>query len=188
MRRGARSLKSESLGQRRSVRKPKTIHNFVFPASIGERPTRGPSYGCEPSIFLNGIPIGLLEKKLWLIMCCHFLGPDFCLEKSSFVQKKSSRDDFLKTVETRRKFTLKSLYFWNRVSTILKKSSERHTQGIVIGTCDDCVTTIRIVKKHGRNLARKMHLSLVPSTLDTPENGQKASLAFPAGRDRFQGH
>ena len=27
-------------------------------------------------------------------MCCHFLGPDFCLEKSSFVQKKSSRDDF----------------------------------------------------------------------------------------------
>ncbi len=123
MRRGARSLKSESLGQRRSVRKPKTIHNFVFPASIGERPTRGPSYGCEPSIFLNGFPIGLLEKKLCIIMCCHFFGPHFRPEKSSFFQKKSSRDDFFKTVETRRKFTLKSLYFWNRVSPVLKKSS-----------------------------------------------------------------
>ena len=88
MRRGARSLKSESLGQRRSVRKPKTFHNFVCPASIGERPTRGPSYGCEPSIFLNGIPIGLLEKKLWFIMCGHFLGPNFWLEKSSFFTKK----------------------------------------------------------------------------------------------------
>ena len=54
----------KSLGQRRSVRKRKTIHNSVSPASIRERPTRGPSYASEPSIFLNGIPIGLLEKKL----------------------------------------------------------------------------------------------------------------------------
>ena len=88
MRRGTRSLKSESLGQRRSVRKPKTIHNFVVPASIGERPTRGPSYAREPSVFLDGFQIGLLEKKLWSITCCHFFGPHFRLEKSSFFTKK----------------------------------------------------------------------------------------------------
>ena len=116
-------MKSESLGQRRSVRKPKTFHNFVFPASIGERLTRGPSCGCEPSIFLNGFPIGLLEKKLCSIMCCHFLVPIFDSKKVHLFKKKSSRDDFFKTVETRRKFTLKSLYFWNRVSTVLKKPS-----------------------------------------------------------------
>ena len=44
------------------------------------------------------------------------------LDSENF-KKKSSRDDFLKTIETRRKFTLKSLYFWNRVSTVLKKPS-----------------------------------------------------------------
>ena len=35
----------------------KTIHNFICTASIGEQPTRGPSYACEASIFLNSIPI-----------------------------------------------------------------------------------------------------------------------------------
>ena len=36
-----------------------------------------------------GIPSGLLEKKLCFIMCCHFFGPHFWLEKNSFVQKVS---------------------------------------------------------------------------------------------------
>ena len=56
-------------------------------------------------------------------MCCHLLVPIFDSEEAHFVQKKPNRDDFFKTVETRLKFTLKSLYFWNRVSTVLQKSS-----------------------------------------------------------------
>ena len=39
-----------------------------------------------------GIPSGLLEKKLWLIMCCHFFGPHFWLGKNSFVQKISKKN------------------------------------------------------------------------------------------------
>ena len=46
---------------------------------------------------------------------------DFTLSEN--FKKKSSRDDFFKTVETRLKFTLKSLYFWNRASMVLKKMS-----------------------------------------------------------------
>ena len=37
----------------------------------------------------TGSPSGLLEKKLCFIMCCHFFGPHFWLEKNSFVQKVS---------------------------------------------------------------------------------------------------
>ena len=37
----------------------------------------------------TGSPSGLLEKKLWFIMCCHFFGPHYWLEKNSFVQKVS---------------------------------------------------------------------------------------------------
>ena len=37
----------------------------------------------------TGSPSGLLEKKLCFIMCCHFFGPPFWLEKNSFVQKVS---------------------------------------------------------------------------------------------------
>ena len=37
----------------------------------------------------TGSPSGLLEKKLCFIMCCHFFGPHYWLEKNSFVQKVS---------------------------------------------------------------------------------------------------
>ena len=37
----------------------------------------------------TGSPSGLLKKKLCFIMCCHFFGPHFWLEKNSFVQKVS---------------------------------------------------------------------------------------------------
>ena len=74
----------------------------------------------------TGSPSGLLEKKLCFIMCCHFFGPNFWLEKNSFVQKVqtvSKSFGFLNFVESRFQFILKSLYFWDRVSTFLKKPS-----------------------------------------------------------------
>ena len=37
----------------------------------------------------TGSPSGLLEKKLWFIMCFHFFGPHYWLRKNSFVQKVS---------------------------------------------------------------------------------------------------
>ena len=70
-----------------------------------------------------GIPSGLLEKKLWLIMCCHFSVPIFDSKKIHLIkkfQKVSKSFGFLNFVESRFQFILKSLYFWDRVSTILK--------------------------------------------------------------------
>ena len=48
----------------------------------------------------TGSPSGLLEKKLCFIMCCHFFGPLFLLEKNSFVQKVSKSFGFLNFVES----------------------------------------------------------------------------------------
>ena len=62
-----------------------------------------------------------LKKIIFLLRYPHVI---LGYSETSFCQKTSGRDDFFKTVETRRKFTLKSLYFWNRVSTVLQKSSQ----------------------------------------------------------------
>ena len=73
-----------------------------------------------------GIPSGLLEKKLCFIMCCHFSVPLFDSKKNHLIkkfQKVSKSFGFLNFVESRFQFILKSLYFWDRVSTFLKKSS-----------------------------------------------------------------
>ena len=74
----------------------------------------------------TGSPSGLPEKKLCFIMCCHFFGPPFCLEKIHLFkkfQKVSKSFGFLNFVESRFQFILKSLYFLDRGSTFLKKSS-----------------------------------------------------------------
>ena len=74
----------------------------------------------------TGSPSGLLEKKLCFIMCCHFSGPLFDSEKIHLFkkfQKVSNSFGFLNFVESRFRFILKSLYFWDRVSTFLKNSS-----------------------------------------------------------------
>ena len=74
----------------------------------------------------TGSPSGLLKKKLWFIMCCHFSVPIFDSKKIHLFkkfQKVSKSFGFLNFVESRFQFILKSLYFWDRVSTFLKKSS-----------------------------------------------------------------
>ena len=74
----------------------------------------------------TGSPSGLLEKKLCFIMCCHFFGPHFWLEKNSFVQKVSKSFKKFRLFKFRRvpvcrlywnPFTFGLL--WNRVSTFL---------------------------------------------------------------------
>ena len=74
----------------------------------------------------TGSPSGLLKKKLCFIMCCHFSVPLFDSKKIDLFrkfQKVSKSFGFSNFVESRFQFILKSLYFWDRVSTLVKKSS-----------------------------------------------------------------
>ena len=111
----------------------------------------------------TGSPSGLLKKKLCFIMCCHFRSPFLTRKKFHLFkkfQKVSKSFGFLNFVESRFQFILKSLYFWDRVSTFLKKSSRPvtvwfrfdkmnfhptpigHLDNLLCGTChtadDDC--------------------------------------------------
>ena len=73
--------------------------------------------------WFNRQPERTTRKKVMLHNVLSFSGPPFWLEKNSFVQKVSKSFGFLNFVESRFQFILKSLYFWDRVSTFLKKWS-----------------------------------------------------------------
>ena len=75
-------------------------------------------------------PSGLLKKKLWFIMCCHFSVPPFDSKKKSFDQKVSNSFKKFRLFKFRRvpvcrlywnPFTFGLL--WNRVSTFLNFAS-----------------------------------------------------------------
>ena len=92
------------------------------------RKTDAWSLVCMSSVHIfKQFPDRTTRKKVMVHNVLPFFRSPFLTQKRLICpenfKKKSSRDAFFKNAETRQKFTLKTLYFWNRVSTVLQKSS-----------------------------------------------------------------
>ena len=110
----------------RVVRERKKLHNSTSAVSMGEQPTRGPSYACRSSLVHPAARADYSKKSCDPLCVAIFSVPIFDSKKIHLFkkfQKVSKSFGFLNFVESRFQSILKSLYFWDRVSTFLKKSS-----------------------------------------------------------------